>query len=73
MDLYLAALLQPNPDALDPEDLELLVPPVDAKLASDNAEATRVRPVVPWLRRTEYVAVEGKTYGRRADTGVETK
>ncbi|KAJ1341717.1 hypothetical protein BSLG_003738 [Batrachochytrium salamandrivorans] len=67
----------PNPDGLDLEDRALLVRPTDVKLASATAtasgEVTRMRPIVPWLRRTEYVGVEGKTFGRRADTGIETK
>lgn len=52
----------PRKDLLDPKDLQLLVGPVE-KLAK-----TKEAPVVPWLRRTEYISSERASFGRnRAD------
>lgn len=45
---------------LNPLDQELLAVPVDANVqVFSNA-----RPIVPWLRRTEYISAEYKQYGK---------
>ncbi|KAI8922651.1 RNA polymerase II-associated [Entophlyctis helioformis] len=55
---------------LDPEDRALLAQPT---LRVDGSAPARLRPIVPWLRRTEYISLEGRTFGRNPDAGVETK
>ncbi|KAL2915135.1 RNA polymerase-associated factor [Polyrhizophydium stewartii] len=59
----------PNPDSLDEADRALLAQPREVV---KDAPA-RERPVVPWLRRTEYIAATSRSFGRNADEGVETK
>jgi len=52
-----------NFDALHEKDKALLVKPVDP-----NTRKKRARPVVPWLRRTEYMIGEGaKVYGKQGE------
>ncbi|KAJ3088239.1 hypothetical protein HK102_009194 [Quaeritorhiza haematococci] len=62
--------LEPNPEALDPEDRALLVRPPDQTAAKT---ISRPRPIVPWLRRTEYISAEtSRTTGTKSES-VETK
>lgn len=50
------------------DDLILLEKPVDK---SKQPIVNRPRPIVPWLRRTEYISADHKQFGRLS--GVETK
>ena len=61
--------LNTDPNQLDPEDRALLMNPLDVK----DSKTSRPRPIVPWLRRTEYISSDSKQYGRLADNSVETK
>jgi Paf1 len=62
-DFLIQEKLVPRKDLLDPKDLQLLVGPVE-KMAK-----TKEAPVVPWLRRTEYISSERASFGRnRADS-----
>ena len=65
------ALLQPKKTPKDKremkvDDWDLLVPGTKATTSEKPA-----RPNVPWLRRTEYISSEGRTFGK--SEGVETK
>jgi RNA polymerase II-associated factor 1 len=42
---------------IDPRDLVLLTP-------KGSSDVQKSRPIVPWLRRTEYVSSESKQYGK---------
>lgn len=42
---------------IDPKDLVLLTP-------KGSSDVQKSRPIVPWLRRTEYVSSESKQYGK---------
>lgn len=44
---------------MDPSDLALLVSPVEKQ-----TEARGPTPIVPWLRRTEYISTERHSFGR---------
>ncbi|KAI8915762.1 RNA polymerase II-associated [Gorgonomyces haynaldii] len=48
-----------EPIKLSESDQKLMVPPMTV-----DKQASRPRPVVPWLRRTEYIAADSKQYGR---------
>jgi hypothetical protein len=51
---------EPTSDILHPEDKALLAKPRVSKSVFS-------RPIVPWLRRTEYISSDTKTFGRQVD------
>lgn len=50
---------------VDPKDEPLLAQPVDR--LTNGMAGSRARPLVPWLRRTEYIGSESTQYGRQKE------